>query len=62
MSDRHYGMRLIDNLTAVTMDEQRRILTDAAIVIEQDRIVAVESTDKLRKHKNVPKSFVVNLD
>lgn len=55
-------MRLIDNLTAVTMDEQRRILTDAAIVIEQDRIVAVESTEKLRKHKNVPKSFVVNLD
>ena len=30
------------------MDEQRRVLADAAIVIEQDRIVAVESAQELR--------------
>ncbi len=42
-------MQLIDNLTVVTMDQQRRILADAAIVIDQDRIVAVESAGELRE-------------
>lgn len=42
-------MQLIDNLTVVTMDQQRRILADAAIVIDQDRIVAIESAGELRE-------------
>jgi len=42
-------MQLIDNLTVVTMDNERRILADAAIAISQDRIAAVDSADRLRK-------------
>jgi cytosine/adenosine deaminase-related metal-dependent hydrolase len=41
-------MLLIDNLTIVTMDEQRRILGDAAIVIDQDKIEAVGDGATLR--------------
>ena len=41
-------MLLIDNLTIVTMDEQRRILGDAAIVIDQDKIKAVGDGATLR--------------
>jgi cytosine/adenosine deaminase-related metal-dependent hydrolase len=40
-------MLLIHNLTVVTIDAQRRILTDAAIVIEQDKILAVGASDAL---------------
>ena len=40
-------MLLIDNLTVVTMDEHRRILTDAAIVIDQDKILAVGASASL---------------
>ncbi len=42
-------MQLIDNLTIVTMDKDRRVLADAAIAISQDRIAAVDSADQLRK-------------
>jgi cytosine/adenosine deaminase-related metal-dependent hydrolase len=34
-------MLLIDNLTVVTMDEQRRILSEAAIVIDDEKFLAV---------------------
>ena len=40
-------MLLIDNLTIVTMNEQRQILTDAAIVIDQKRILAVGKSEVL---------------
>jgi cytosine/adenosine deaminase-related metal-dependent hydrolase len=40
---------LIDNLTVVTMDEQRRILTDAAIAIDHERILAVGTSEALAK-------------
>jgi cytosine/adenosine deaminase-related metal-dependent hydrolase len=40
-------MQLITNVTAVTMDADRRILTRAAIAIEDDRIVAVDKSDVL---------------
>jgi cytosine/adenosine deaminase-related metal-dependent hydrolase len=40
---------LIDNLTVVTMDEQRRILTDAAIVIDHEKILAVGTSEALAK-------------
>jgi cytosine/adenosine deaminase-related metal-dependent hydrolase len=36
---------LIRNTMAVTMDDQRRVITDAAIAIRDDRIVAVGKTD-----------------
>ena len=42
------AMLLIDQLTVVTMDEQRRILTDAAIVIDENSIVAVGKSDELK--------------
>ena len=41
-------MLLIDKLTVVTMDEQRNILTDAAIAIENERIIAVGASADLR--------------
>ena len=34
-------MLLIENVTAVTMDDRRRIIADAGIVIDNDRIVAI---------------------
>ena len=40
---------LIHNATVVTMDERRRILSDAAIAIDQQRIVAVDTSQTLRK-------------
>jgi cytosine/adenosine deaminase-related metal-dependent hydrolase len=40
---------LIDNLTVVTMDEQRRILTDAAIAIDHEKILAVGTSEALAK-------------
>ena len=40
-------MLLIDNLTIVTMNDQRQILTDAAIVIDQKRILAVGKSEVL---------------
>lgn len=40
-------MLLIDNLTIVTMNKQRQILTDAAIVIDQKRILAVGKSEVL---------------
>lgn len=40
-------MLLIYNLTVVTMDEQRRILADAAIAIEHESIVAVDTAESL---------------
>ena len=33
---------LIHNVTAVTMDGERRVLNDASIVIKKDRVVAIE--------------------
>lgn len=42
------AMLLIDQLTVVTMDQQRRILTDAAIVIDRQTIAAVGKGDKLK--------------
>jgi cytosine/adenosine deaminase-related metal-dependent hydrolase len=41
-------MRVISNLTVVTMDAERRVLTDAAIAIDGDRIVAVGSDATVR--------------
>lgn len=41
------AMLLIDQLTVVTMDEQRRILTDAAIVIDRQTIAAVGKSAEL---------------
>ena len=41
-------MLLIDDLTVVTMDSQRRVLTGAAIVIDGQRIVAVDRSEALR--------------
>ena len=40
---------LIEHGTLLTMDQQRRILTDGAIAIRGDRIVAVGKTAELRK-------------
>ena len=40
-------MLSIDNLTVVTMDDERRILTDAAIVIDGERIAAVGRQNEL---------------
>lgn len=40
---------LIESATLLTMDEDRRILTDGAIAIRADRIVAVGKTAELRK-------------
>ena len=40
-------MFLIRNVTAVTVDEHRRVIDDAAIAIEGDRIVAVDSANAL---------------
>lgn len=40
-------MLLIDRLTIVTMDSQRRILSDAAIAVDEDRIVAVDKRNEL---------------
>lgn len=41
---------LIDNLTVVTMDDRRRIVNDAAIAIDAQQIVAVDSSATLRKN------------
>ncbi|MGI9220533.1 MAG: amidohydrolase family protein [Woeseiaceae bacterium] len=41
-------MLLIDKLTVVTMDEQRRILSDACIVIDQQKILAVGDSASLK--------------
>ncbi len=38
---------LIDKVTVVTMDKQRRILTDAAIVIDQQEILSVGASEAL---------------
>lgn len=38
---------LITNLTAITMDAQRRIVTDAAIAVSGDTIVAVDKRERL---------------
>jgi 5-methylthioadenosine/S-adenosylhomocysteine deaminase len=40
---------MIENATLLTMDAQRRILTDGAIAIRGDRVVAVGKTGELRK-------------
>lgn len=40
-------MLLIDNVMVVTMDGQRRILSDAAIAIDQQKILSVGSSDAL---------------
>lgn len=40
-------MLLIDNVTVVTIDKQRRILTEAAIVIDQQKILAVGTSAAL---------------
>ena len=40
-------MLLIDNLTVVTMDEQRRILSEAAIVIDDEKFLAVGDSASL---------------
>lgn len=42
-------MLSIDNLTVVTMDDERRILTDAAIVLDDERIAAVGRQQELAK-------------
>jgi cytosine/adenosine deaminase-related metal-dependent hydrolase len=41
-------MRVISNLTVVTMDAERRILTDAAIAIDGERIVGVGNDATVR--------------
>lgn len=41
-------MLIIDDVTAVTMDEQRRVLAGAAIAIDGDRIVGVDRRAALR--------------
>ncbi len=41
-------MLLIENVTAVTMDEARRIVLNAGIAIDGQRIVAVEKYEDLR--------------
>lgn len=41
-------MLLIDNVIAVTMDAQRRIINDAAIAIDGERIACVDSAVELR--------------
>ncbi|MBT8078691.1 MAG: amidohydrolase [Gammaproteobacteria bacterium] len=42
-------MYLLDNLTAVTMDAERRILRDAAIAIDGPEIVAVDESSAVKK-------------
>lgn len=42
------AVQLIENVTAVTVDARRRIITDAAIAFEGERIVAVEKADAVR--------------
>ena len=47
-------MLLITDVTAVTVDEKRRIITDSAIAIEKDRIVGIgKSTDLINRYANV---------
>ena len=41
-------MLLINDVTAVTMDAQRRILSNASIAIEGNQIVAVDTSDVLK--------------
>jgi len=41
---------LIRHVTALTVDEDRRVIVDAAIVIEGDRIVAIDSDEDLAHH------------
>lgn len=43
-------MHIFSNLTVVTMDEQRRILKDAAIAVDGARIAAVENDGVLKAH------------
>ncbi len=40
---------LIENATILTLDDQRRILTDGAIAIRGDRILAADKTAALHK-------------
>ncbi|SVC65900.1 uncharacterized protein METZ01_LOCUS318754, partial [marine metagenome] len=39
---------LINDVTVVTMDARRRILTNASIAIENDRILAIDASAMLR--------------
>ena len=43
---------LIRNVTAVTMDEERRVLNDASIVIKKDRVVSIELGKRAEDEKN----------
>ena len=43
---------LIHNVTAVTMDGERRVLNDASIVIKKDRVVAIEHGVMAEDEKN----------
>ena len=48
-------MLKIENITAVTLDQQRRIIEDAAIVIDGNQIVAVDVASRLRaEYPEVP--------
>src|ERR1700690_3879386 len=42
------SMRVISNLTVVTMDPDRRVLIDAAIAIEGEHIAAVDNDATVR--------------
>lgn len=41
-------MLLINDVTAVTMDASRRILTNASIAIDAERIVAIDASERLK--------------
>jgi len=46
-------MLLITNVTAVTVDAQRRIVTDAAILVEDERIAEIgKATDLMSRHSD----------
>lgn len=42
-------MLVICNVTAVTMDDRRRIIGDAGIAIDGQKIAAVDSAENIRK-------------
>jgi len=48
---------LVTNGQVVTMDGSRRVLASGGVAIDQDRIVAVESTEDLARHFRAPQAI-----
>jgi len=48
---------IVTNGQVVTMDGSRRVLPSGGVAIDQDRIVAVESTEEIAKHFRAPQAI-----